>query len=57
MSFFPVKGRSSVVRQPAVKLEPFAAADIDQLIAWIPSAEFLLQWAGSAFRFPLDRAN
>ena len=46
-----------MVRQPAVKLEPFAAADIDQLIAWIPSAEFLLQWAGPAFHFPLDRAQ
>lgn len=52
-----MKGWSSVVRQPAIKLEPFAATDIDQLIAWIPSAEFLLQWAGSAFRFPLDRAQ
>jgi RimJ/RimL family protein N-acetyltransferase len=38
-----------------ITLEPFDEFDIDQLIAWIPSAEFLLQWAGSAFQYPLDR--
>jgi RimJ/RimL family protein N-acetyltransferase len=52
-----VKGWTNVVRQPTIKLERFAAADVDRLIAWIPSAEFLLQWAGPAFHFPLDRAQ
>jgi RimJ/RimL family protein N-acetyltransferase len=36
-------------------LQPFTADDIDRLISWIPSAEFLLQWAGPAYHFPLTR--
>jgi RimJ/RimL family protein N-acetyltransferase len=43
--------------QLALKLEPFTTADVDHLISWIPSAAFLLQWAGSAFDYPLDRAQ
>jgi RimJ/RimL family protein N-acetyltransferase len=46
-----------MVFRPTVKLEHFTATDIDRLIAWIPSAEFLLQWAGPVFHFPLDRAQ
>ncbi len=38
-----------------ITLEPFDESDIDRLIAWVPSAEFLLQWAGPAFQHPLDR--
>ncbi|WP_173776327.1 GNAT family N-acetyltransferase [Candidatus Promineifilum breve] len=38
-----------------VELRPFTADDIDQLIAWVPSAEFLLQFAGPRFQFPLTR--
>jgi RimJ/RimL family protein N-acetyltransferase len=38
-----------------VRLEPFSEADFDRLIAWSPSADFLLQWAGPTFTFPLDR--
>jgi len=40
-----------------IKLEPFTAADIDQLIAWIPSEKFLLQWAGPGLSFPLNRGE
>lgn len=42
---------------PPVILEPFTEADIDQLIAWIPTPEFLAQWTGAAFSYPLDRAQ
>lgn len=38
-----------------VELRPFTAADIDQLIAWVPSADFLLQFAGPRFHYPLTR--
>jgi RimJ/RimL family protein N-acetyltransferase len=38
-----------------IRLEPFTEADIERLIDWIPTAEFLLQWGGSGFDFPLTR--
>ena len=38
-----------------VELRPFVTTDIDQLIAWVPSADFLLQFAGPRFRYPLTR--
>ena len=38
-----------------VVLEPFSEADFDRLIGWIPSSDFLLQWAGPGFEYPLDR--
>lgn len=38
-----------------IQLQPFTEADIDRLIGWIPTAEFLLQWGGTGFKFPLDR--
>jgi RimJ/RimL family protein N-acetyltransferase len=41
----------------SIRLEPFSEADFDRLIAWSPTAEFLLQWAGPLFTFPLDRAQ
>ena len=40
-----------------IALRPFARADFARLIGWIPSAEFLLQWAGPVFTFPLDTAQ
>jgi len=43
------------VRRMKIILQPFTEGDIDRLIGWIPTAEFLLQWGGSGFRFPLDR--
>jgi RimJ/RimL family protein N-acetyltransferase len=45
------------VSSPHVALAPFAETDVERLIGWIPSAEFLLQWSGSAFTHPLDRAQ
>ena len=38
-----------------IVLEPFSEADFDRLIGWVPSSDFLLQWAGSDFEYPLDR--
>ena len=38
-----------------VVLEPFTEADFDRLIGWIPSSDFLLQWAGPDFEYPLSR--
>ena len=40
-----------------IALRPFARADFSRLIGWIPSPEFLLQWAGPAFTFPLDTSQ
>ena len=38
-----------------IYLQPFTETDIDRLIDWIPTAEFLLQWAGPSYEFPLTR--
>ncbi len=40
-----------------IRLEPISEANFDRLVAWSPSPEFLLQWAGPLFTFPLDRAQ
>ncbi|HDR6268797.1 GNAT family protein [Bacillus cereus] len=37
-----------------IKLEIFKKSDFKQLINWINSEEFLIQWSGNAFTFPLD---
>lgn len=37
-----------------VKLNYFGRSDFNQLIKWIDSPEFLLQWGGPAFDYPLD---
>ncbi|ANC19539.1 aminoglycoside adenylyltransferase [Bacillus cereus] len=37
-----------------IKLETFKKSDFKQLINWINSEEFLIQWSGNAFAFPLD---
>ena len=37
-----------------IKLETFKKSDYKQLISWINSEEFLIQWSGNAFTFPLD---
>ncbi|MGR5901182.1 GNAT family N-acetyltransferase [Bacillus cereus] len=37
-----------------IKLENFKKSDFKQLINWINSEEFLIQWSGNAFTFPLD---
>ena len=38
-----------------IHLLPFGEDDFDRLIGWIPSAEFLLQWAGPSYHYPLTR--
>ncbi|WP_339280475.1 GNAT family protein [Lysinibacillus sp. FSL P2-0066] len=38
-----------------IKLEYFNPSDFKQLIHWINSPEFLIQWSGSVFNFPLDK--
>lgn len=38
-----------------IRLEYFDKQDFDLLISWIDSPEFLMQWAGPTFSYPLDR--
>lgn len=38
----------------AITLQTFGREDFQRLIHWIGSPEFLLQWAGPIFQFPLD---
>jgi RimJ/RimL family protein N-acetyltransferase len=40
-----------------MELQPFTHADIPVLIRWAVSPEFLMQWVGPTFRYPLDRAQ
>ncbi|MES1190757.1 MAG: GNAT family protein [Steroidobacter sp.] len=40
-----------------IALEPFDAADIDQLLSWLRTESDLIQWAGAAMNFPLTRAQ
>jgi RimJ/RimL family protein N-acetyltransferase len=40
-----------------VRLRPFVRADFDRLIAQAESPEFLYQWSGPLFTFPLDHAQ
>jgi RimJ/RimL family protein N-acetyltransferase len=42
---------------PAVTLRPFERGDFDRLIAWAESPEFIFQWAGAIFTYPLDAAQ
>ncbi|MDZ5608751.1 GNAT family N-acetyltransferase, partial [Bacillus pseudomycoides] len=37
-----------------IKLEYFERSDFKQLMGWIHSEEFLLQWGGPAFTYPLQ---
>ncbi|MGP4077919.1 GNAT family N-acetyltransferase [Halobacillus sp. K22] len=37
-----------------IELQNFSNEDFDQLIDWIPSADFLMKWGGPIFEFPLD---
>lgn len=37
-----------------IRLEHFGRQDFDLLISWIDSPEFLMQWAGPHFSYPLD---
>ena len=40
-----------------ITLRPFARSDFDRLIGWVTSPQFLLQWAGPLFTYPLDAAQ
>jgi len=42
-----------------ISLRAIAPDDLDRLIAWVngAGAEFLAQWAGTEFDYPLDRAQ
>ena len=40
-----------------ITLEIFGTSDIQRLIDWIPDSDFLLQWAGPEYVFPLDEAQ
>lgn len=41
-------------RMRVIKLVPFKRSNFKQLINWINSEEFLIQWSGNAFTFPLN---
>jgi RimJ/RimL family protein N-acetyltransferase len=47
------QGRLAPVAHRSVRLKRFAVGDVDRLLGWIDSAEFLAQWAGPAFTWPL----
>jgi len=47
----------AIDNQTPIQLRPFAKSDIKQLINWVDSPEFLLQWAGRGFSYPLDEAQ
>ncbi|GAB6550706.1 MULTISPECIES: GNAT family N-acetyltransferase [Bacillus] len=36
-----------------IRLEPFKRKDFKQLMNWISSENFLIQWSGNAFTYPL----
>ena len=36
-----------------IELQPFERSDFSRLISWVSSPEFLLQWAGPIFHYPL----
>ncbi|WP_062514335.1 GNAT family N-acetyltransferase [Halobacillus sp. KGW1] len=38
-----------------ITLHDFRKEDFTQLIQWVKSPEFLMQWAGPTFDYPLDR--
>jgi len=38
-----------------IELSPFGQTDFARLIGWTQSPEFLLQWAGPIFTYPLDQ--
>ena len=42
---------------PTIELKPFERTDFDRLIGWIPSADFMLQWSGPQFTYPLTAAQ
>jgi len=47
----------NAVAPSTVRLASFTRADFPRLLAWAVSPEFLMQWAGPLFRWPLDEAQ
>lgn len=43
--------------QQRIHLKPFEKTDIDSLIRWIPSEEFLMRWAGPGYSYPLTKSQ
>lgn len=39
---------------PSIRLRPFDRDDFPALLGWVDSPEFLMQWAGRNFLWPLD---
>jgi RimJ/RimL family protein N-acetyltransferase len=61
---FPLRSKVSselrvirILEHELIKLQPFNENDFNQLIAEIPDARFLLQWAGPKYAYPLDAAQ
>ncbi len=40
-----------------MKLEPVQPQDLQRLLTWVDSPEFLLQWAGPSLNWPLTRSQ
>ena len=40
-----------------IELQYFTQDDFDQLIRWVDSEKFLMQWAGPSFNYPLDKSQ
>jgi RimJ/RimL family protein N-acetyltransferase len=40
-----------------IELQPFRREDFARLIGWAVSPEFVLQWGGGGFTYPLDEAQ
>lgn len=55
--FNPSQGFLSSETAMIIELQPFTEADIDQLMGWVSSEAFLLQWAGPDFSYPVDRSE
>lgn len=41
----------------SIALRPFERSDFKRLMGWIMTPEFLLQWAGPIFTYPLDEVQ
>lgn len=40
-----------------ITLKPFDKKDFQQLLDWVESPRFLMQWSGTAFSYPLNQAQ
>jgi RimJ/RimL family protein N-acetyltransferase len=43
--------------QPIIHLKPFEKDDIDRLIGWVSTEEFLMIWAGPEYSYPLTKSQ